>query len=120
MLDETFDKLLRIRDGFRSDTCHPKWDFDPDLPASGQCGAAAVASQILYPKVEIYKGNVSRRRHYICKLDDMWFDLTADQFNTTVRQSPGKPYAGYWELCSIKDPDTINRAKLILHYAGLK
>jgi hypothetical protein len=114
MEDRQWAILMRLRDGFTAETAHPNWPFDPACPAYGQCGAAALASQLIAPDVEIYKGRVGPWTHYICKLGEHWFDLTADQFKVKPFCHCDHPYSGVWKLVKIKDKGTHARAEQII------
>lgn len=106
-------KVLALRQGFGPDTAHPSWPYNPACPSYGQCGAAVLACQMVEPAIVAYKGRVGRRTHYICKIDDQWFDITADQFGKEIELSETCPYPGEWKPVEIRDLKTIDRSRLI-------
>lgn len=117
---EELSLIYRIKQGFDEKTCHPDYEFNPDCPESGQCAAFVLAAQTLFPEVTIWKGFVKRRRHYIGKIGDFWFDYTAEQFGLESVTSISIPYSGAWSVCHISDPDTRRRAALLVDRAAFK
>lgn len=126
--EEILSQALLLRSAFGPDTLHPSYEWDPQVPGAGHCGAAALAVHLIWPKrVSVLKGAVDRRTHYLCctsindpPWNNRYFDLTADQCGGDPSELHFEiPYPGEWAFVQIKDPDTHARAqKLLLRVKG--